>query len=87
MVETLRDSYFYKKIDATDMDIISFFRTARSTATLFSAGITSILLVFISLKFVFLFVGVAVLLGLYPAFTLVDNKSESEMDAELEGAF
>lgn len=79
MIETLRDSYFYKRIDARDMDLISFFRTARSTATLFSAAFTSILLVFMPLKVIFIFVGGCVLFALYPALTLVDNKSEAEL--------
>lgn len=84
VLETLRDSYFYKRIDARDMDMISFFRTARSTAYLLSTVLTALILVFLPIKFIFLFIALAVMFALYPAITLVDNKSEAEMELEYE---
>lgn len=84
VLETLRDSYFYKRIDGSDMDVISFFRTARSTAYLFSTALTALLLVFVPIKFIFLFVALSVMAALYPAITLIDNKSEAEMELEYE---
>ncbi|EKE19338.1 MAG: Permeases of the major facilitator superfamily [uncultured bacterium] len=79
MIETLRDSYFYKKIDGDDMDVISFFRTSRSVAYISATAISAMLLVIFSVKFVFLFLGVVILFALYPAFKLVDNKCELEL--------
>lgn len=79
LVETLRDSYFYKKIDARDMDIISFFRTSRSVAYIFATAISAILLIFFPVKIIFVFVALVVALALYPAINLVDNKCESEL--------
>src|SRR4030042_4394082 len=32
LIEILRDSYFYKRIDQTDVDITDFFRTVRPVA-------------------------------------------------------
>ena len=80
MIETLRDSYFYKRIDGDDMDIISFFRTSRSVAYIAATAVAGIIVAAFSIKFLFLFLGLAILLALYPAFTLVDNKSEDELN-------
>lgn len=86
LVETLRDSYFYKKIDARDMDIISFFRTARSVAYILATAFSALLLFFFSVKMIFLFVALVVALALYPALTLVDNESETELECAPEKA-
>lgn len=83
-VEVLRDSYFYKKIDGRDVDLISFFRTTRSVAYLFAMGISAMMLTVLPMKFVFLLVSFSVFCGLYPAIKLVDNKSEAEMELEYE---
>jgi MFS family permease len=82
MVETLRDSYFYKRIDGDDMDIISFFRTSKSAAYISATAVSAMLLVVFPVKVMFLFLTFVILLALYPAFTLVDNKSEEEMNLE-----
>ena len=80
LIEVLRDSYFYKKIDGRDMDIISFFRTAVSAAYIISTAISALLLLVLPVKYTFLLVALVALLGLYPALKLVDNKSEVELD-------
>jgi MFS family permease len=80
MVETLRDSYFYKRIDGDDMDIISFFRTSKSVGFIAATAISAMLLVIFPIKAMFLFLTVVIVLALYPAFTLVDNKSEEELE-------
>jgi MFS family permease len=84
LVEILRDSYFYKIIDGRDVDVISFFRTTRSVAYIFATAISATMLFFLPVRFVFLIIGFAVLAGLYPAFKLVDNKCEAELDLECE---
>jgi MFS family permease len=81
MIETLRDSYFYKRIDGDDMDIISFFRTSRSVAYIAATAVSAMLLVVFPVKAMFLLLALIILLALYPAFTLVDNKSEEEVEA------
>jgi MFS family permease len=82
LVEILRDSYFFKKIDAHDVDLIDFFRTTSSLSYIISAALAAILLLMFSIKAIFILVGVVSLLALYPAFRLVDNKCEKEMLAE-----
>lgn len=84
MIETLRDSYFYKRIDGNDMDIISFFRTSRSVAYISATAVSAMLLIIFPVKAIFLFLAFVILLALYPAFTLVDNKSEEELELEKE---
>lgn len=82
LIEVLRDSYFYKKIDGRNMDIISFFRTARSVAYISAAALSALLLLFFPLKSIFLLVAFVALIALYPAFKLQDSRSEKELAAD-----
>jgi MFS family permease len=69
-VEVLRDSYFYKQIDADDTDVIAFFRTTRSLANIIGTVGLLILFIFFPLV-VFLYLATFVLLvGLILAFYL-----------------
>jgi MFS family permease len=80
LIEILRDSYFFKKVDATDVDLINFFRTASSTAYISAAIISSYVLFIAPIKFIFVLTGLVVLSALYPVLRLVDNKSEKELN-------
>jgi MFS family permease len=80
IIEILRDSYFYKKIDSRDVDIISFFRTASPIGFILATAISALLLVIFPLKYIFLLVAAIVLAGLYPALKLVDNKCEKDLE-------
>lgn len=72
-LQALRDSYFYKRIDGRDVDLIDFFRTAMPAAYIFSMiGVTIILILF-SLKIIFIFLAALIIAGLYPTYKLVDN--------------
>lgn len=73
MIEVLRDSYFYKRIDAHDIDLINVFRTASSVAYISSAILSAVLLLVFSLKAIFILVAIVVFSALYPAFKLEDN--------------
>jgi MFS family permease len=79
LIEILRDSYFYKRIDGHDVDIINFFRTSSATAFLVATSISIPLLLIFPVKWIFLLVAVVVLFALIPAFGLEDNKSEDEV--------
>jgi MFS family permease len=79
IIEILRDSYFYKKIDGRDVDIISFFRTASSAGYISAMVLSALILIVFPIKYIFLLVALVVLSGLYPALRLIDNKSEKEM--------
>ncbi|HPN54831.1 MAG TPA: MFS transporter [Candidatus Moranbacteria bacterium] len=79
IIETLRDSYFYKKIDGRDVDVISFFRTTPSVAYISATAISAITLIFFPLKSVFLIVAFASFFAIFAAVRLVDNKGEAEI--------
>ena len=79
LLEVMRDSYFYKRIDGHDVDIINFFRTSSPTGYILGAILSGILLLFFPLKSVFILAALLAFSGLYPAFKLADNKSEAEI--------
>lgn len=78
IIEVLRDSYFYKQIDGRDVDIIDFFRTAMPAGYIFSTTLSSLVLIFFSLKATFILVTFLIFLALYPAFGLRDSSGEGE---------
>ncbi len=78
LIEILRDSYFYKRIDSGDIDIIDFFRTSKPIAYILATGMASVFLFFLPMTAIFLFLSLVIFSGLYPAFALVDNHSEEE---------
>lgn len=82
LIEVLRESYFYKRIDGTDIDVISFFKTAKSVAHIVAMFIASLILFFAGINYVFLLVALISFTALYPAFKLVDNISEEEILSE-----
>jgi MFS family permease len=81
LLEILRDSYFYKKVDGRDLDMIDFFRTAGPVGIVFGTFLSSFLISDLTgfpMKIIFLFSGVIMLLGLIPAMRIIDNISEEE---------
>lgn len=78
MLEVLRDSYFYKRIDADDVDLNNFFRTALPAGYIFSTFISTGLLFVFSVKLIFILVALVVASAIFPAIFLVDNKCEKE---------
>ena len=81
LIEILRDSYFFKKVDAYDVDIINFFRTSLPAAYISATTMASLSLFFLPIKFAFILTGLVVLSALYSVLSLVDNKSERELRA------
>jgi MFS family permease len=79
LIEVLRDSYFYKRIDAQDVDLIHFFRTAMPAGYVAATALATISIIFLPLKAVFILTGIVVISALLPAFFLIDNKCEMEM--------
>lgn len=77
-VQILRDSYFYKRIDGDDIDLIDFFRTAAPLAYMVAAAGSVLLLNWFGLKEMFLVNALVVLSALPAALWLKDNLSEAE---------
>ncbi|KKP57789.1 MAG: hypothetical protein UR51_C0011G0044 [Candidatus Moranbacteria bacterium GW2011_GWF1_34_10] len=82
LVEILRESYFFKRIDGNDVDIIDFFNTSRPIAYIVATAISSILLLFSSTASVFLVLALVCFSAIYPTFKLADNKSEKELSSK-----
>ncbi|MDH4330165.1 MAG: MFS transporter [Candidatus Moranbacteria bacterium] len=79
LIEVLRESYFYKRIDASDVDVINFFKTSKPVAYIVTMFLATVVIYFFSIKAVFLLVAIIAFSALYPAFMLVDNKSKAEI--------
>ncbi len=82
LLEILRDSYFYKRIDSRDIDLIDFFRTTRPVAYIIGALLSTLFIFFFPLKSVFLLVSLVLFAAIIPASRLVDNLSEKEIFAQ-----
>jgi MFS family permease len=67
-------SYFYKRIDGSDFELIDVFMTASPVAYLIVAAVTSLLLNFLPLQSLFVVISIVVLFGLIPVFLLEDNE-------------
>ncbi len=75
LMETMRDSYFFRKVGGEDVELISFFRTARSIGILIAAGITFIFLYFGEFyDKLFVFSAVCIFLGALVALQLRDSE-------------
>ena len=77
-VSVLRDSYFYKRIDGKDVDVIDFFRTAAPVGYMLATGLAAVILQLAVVKNVFLLVVIVVLLALVPALKLQNNRCEAD---------
>ncbi|MCX6744530.1 MAG: MFS transporter [Candidatus Parcubacteria bacterium] len=74
LVEIMRESYFFKKVDVEDIELINALRSTVPLSYILAPMIVGLLLYFLSLNYIFLILGIIVLTGLYPALTLKDTK-------------
>ncbi len=63
MIESMVETYLFKKVTDKNLDIISLYRATRPTAYIAGPIIASILLVFFDIKFLFLFLGIIMIIG------------------------
>lgn len=73
-VEIMAESYFYKKINAGDMHIITFMRTIRSSAYLVGPVLGSLVLAFVDYRFLFVILGAIVALGIPYSLSIKDTR-------------
>lgn len=78
-IEVLRDSYFYKQIDGSDIHIIAFFRTARPVASMAGAVIAVAMLSFFQIPTLFIAVIAGLFFALFHVFRLEDTESEYDI--------
>jgi MFS family permease len=74
LIQVMGESYFYKQIDARDIDLINFFRLMRPIGYIITPLIASIILIFYPLQYVFLFLGIFMLAGLFVVGRIEDTK-------------
>jgi MFS family permease len=74
LVEAMRESYFFKIVDAKDLIDINLFRTAGPMGYIIASALAIIILRFFPLNYLFLFLSIVMLAGLTFAMTLRDTK-------------
>lgn len=73
-VEIMSETYFFKKIDGQDADIVSLQRSVRPLAGVLGPLVAAALLPFIAFKFIFLILALIVLLGLRFSLAIRDTR-------------
>jgi len=73
-IESMSETYFFKKVSGSDTNIISFFRITTPLAFVVTPLIAGAILVYTSYGHIFLILGICTLLGAIPALLIVDTK-------------
>lgn len=73
-VEVSSESYFFKQVDQEKTDIISFFRISRPLSFMIAPIIATITLQFIQFQYIFIIVGILMIIGCHYALALKDSK-------------
>lgn len=68
------ESYFFKIIEKEKTDIISFFRISRPISFIIAPVLATVIFQFIQFQYIFIFVGITMILGVYYSMSLVDTK-------------
>lgn len=75
MIEIASESYFFKKIDGSDTNILNVFRMTGPSAYILGPLTASILLIFIEINYLFVILGAFVAIGgITREMTLKDTK-------------
>ena len=75
LMEVLRDSYFYKRIDCEDVDIIDFFRNVTPLSYIIGAIIAMPVVYFFQIKAIFIIIGVVALTGIPVSLSLASSRT------------
>ena len=73
MIEVMTDTYFFKKVDASRTNTISFFRTARPLAYVVSPIVATLLFTVFDKKGLFVFLGFLMLYGLRYSYAIKET--------------
>lgn len=73
-VEISTESYFFKYVDKEKTDVISFFRVTRPISFIIAPILVTFALQFIPFQYIFIFIGLTMLLGTYYSLALKDTK-------------
>lgn len=74
LIDVAKESYFYKRIDHRDVDIIDFFRTVRPVAYVVGTFIATPIVFFLHVRFIFPIIALGVLTGFWAARKLASSR-------------
>jgi MFS family permease len=74
LVEVLRDSYFYKRIDRRDVDIIDFFRNVTPLSYIIGTAMAAPVVYFFQIKAAFIVIGILMLTGIPVSLSLASSR-------------
>lgn len=74
LVQVMNESYFYKQIDGRDIDLINIFRLTKPFGYIIMPLITSMVLMFYPLEYIFLFLGIFMIAGLFVVWRIEDTR-------------
>lgn len=74
LVEVTTESYFFKKVNGSDANVISLFRMNRPLAYIVAPLLASCFLFFVEIQFLFLILGIILLLGILVTVSLQDTR-------------
>jgi MFS family permease len=74
MVELMGESYFFKKIDNSEINMVSMFRMLRPMTNLIFPALASGLLLIIDIKYLFLILGIIMLYGIKYSLAIKDTR-------------
>lgn len=74
LVEAMRESYFFKIVDAKDLQYINFFRTTAPLGYLLGTLLAILIIHFYPLQYLFLFVGLLITSGFLFLYIIKDSK-------------
>lgn len=67
LIEVLRDSYFYKRVDSSEVDVIDFFRSVRPAGNILGLAIATPVVFFFNIRSVFLLIAIVAFSGIFVA--------------------
>ena len=65
LIESMRESYFFKIVDVQDIDYINFFRNLSPLSYLIISGLSIILLNYYPIEYIFICLAIILLSGIY----------------------
>jgi MFS family permease len=73
-VEEMSNAYFYKKAKKTDSVLIGMFGSLYTLALVVAPIFASLIMIFFTLNFVFFFLGIFILLAIFPILKIIDTR-------------
>ncbi|HMO78993.1 MAG TPA: MFS transporter [Candidatus Paceibacterota bacterium] len=74
MIEVMNETYLFKKVNDSDIDILSAYRSIEGLAYIGGPILASLLLIFIDIKFIFLVLAIIVIHGIKFSLRITDTK-------------